>query len=172
MHEVVSISTDANRIVCPRCSARPNFGRSNRRAQVGPTPLRGTGGYSVRRGWALVGFQFVSKSFWRVRHHRAILGPAKPVMATRTSRRAEGSGTDDGLPLPSELLGDRDASSEPPPLFMPTKPIPPAPNGPLGASEPPNANPPNWPNGLPEASLAAIVTRPALPAVPPMTSVP
>ena len=52
---------------------------------------------------------------------------------------------------------------------MPTKPIPPAPNGPLGASEPPKANPPDWPSGLPEASLAAIVTTPGV-AVPPMIS--
>ena len=106
----------------------------------------------------------------RARCRIAILWPIKLVIARRTSSSVEGSGTDDGLPLPSELLGDRDTSSEPPPLFMPTKPIPPAPNGPLGAGEPPKANPPNWPSGLPEASLAAIVTRPALPAVPPIRS--
>ncbi len=56
-------------------------------------------------------------------------------MATRISSSVDGSGTDDGLPPTTELLGDRDDSSMPAPLLMLAEVMPSAPKGPLGVSE-------------------------------------
>jgi hypothetical protein len=62
-------------------------------------------------------------------------------MVRRISNSVDGSGTDDGYPLPTELLGDRDAGSLLPPLFKLAKLMPSAPNGVRGVRELDKASP-------------------------------
>jgi hypothetical protein len=81
----------------------------------------------------------------------------------------DGSGTEDELRPTTELLAERPASSLPP-LLKRAELMLSAPKRSLLASEPAKPSPLGSLSGLPEASLAAIVRRPRLPAVPPMRS--
>ena len=83
----------------------------------------------------------------------------------------EGSGTAATLTAEVELPKEGRAPLEP--LLAESRPksaelMPSVPKRPLGISEPAKARPLACSSGLPEASLASIVTRPGLPAIPPI----
>ena len=88
------------------------------------------------------------------------------------SRRVDGSGTGDALPITPELPAERGIRSVSPAatLLKLAELMPPAAKGLLGFSDPANSNPLDCTSGLPEASLASIVTRPGLPEAPPIAS--
>ena len=78
----------------------------------------------------------------------------------------DGSGTDDELPPSPDAPPKLDPAAPDEPSAA-SEPDVPGPNGPLGASEPASVKP--LAVGLPAASEAAMVTVPALAAVPPIT---
>jgi hypothetical protein len=89
-----------------------------------------------------------------------------PNISRTASRSVDGSGTGAGLSLPTDFPTARTARPSPAiiAVLKLAELVSGASNGPLGVSESAKAIPFGWPRGLPLASLAAIVTRPGLPA--------